>query len=270
MKHLLFLCSCLLPAFAFAQTTATNVRLRAEPTVRKVIVEYELPQMLASDSIYLELETASGRIIRPISVNGDVGKAIKPGKNKLIAWDVVRDNVRVDEDVKVLLRVARVVTVASPATIAATKTTAPATPAVQAPVSVTSVAATTPKPTTDRIAEPGVVSRRSPVIPIVGWTLTAGAAAYATILFMKANRDTEEYNAAPKVVPRDKLVYYKDLSDQIDKNRQMATIAAGAAGVFAVATVAYMVFHKPKKPARTSFVVQPGRQVATVGIIHRF
>ncbi len=269
MKHLLFFCSCLLPAFAFAQTTATNVRLRAEPTVRKVIVEYELPQMLATDSLYLELETASGRIIRPISVNGDVGKAIKPGKNKLIAWDAVRDNVRVDEDVKVLLRVARVVTPTSPATVAATRPlTQAAAPAAQAPA--TSVATTTPKPTTDRVAEPGVVVRRSPVVPIVGGVLTAGAATYATLLFLKVNKDTDEYNAAPKVVPRDRLAYYQNLSDEIDKNRQMATIAAGAAGVFAVATVAYMVFHKPKKPARTSFVVQPGRQVATVGIIHRF
>lgn len=243
---------------ALAQTSATNIHLRTDPTVRKVIIEYELPQVLPDDSIYIELETSTGRIIRPMSVNGDVGKALKPGKNKLIAWDVVRDNARINEDVKVLLRVARMVTVASPAT------------SVAAASSVkTSSTATPPRPTTDRIAEPASVVRKSSPLPIIGWVATAGLAGYATVIALGLNKDVDEYNSKPYADNAADLQHFNDLRDKINKNKSTFTIVAGAAAAVAIANVVYMFVSKPK-PARTSLLIQSGSRITSIGLRRTF
>lgn len=253
----------LLTYIAQAQTSATNVRLRTDPTVKKVIIEYELPQVLPDDSIYIELETASGRIIRPISVNGDVGKAIKPGSNKLVAWDVVRDNIRLNEDVKVMLRVARMVTVASPAAAAAKMVdkTASAPP---------TVVRTTP----DRAAESGVqapssVVRKKSPLPIIGWIATAGLASYATVLALGLNKDADEYSAKPYAEDTADLQRYKDLKAKIDKNKGTFTIVAGAAAAVAVANVIYTVVRR-SKASRTSLIIEPGNQITSIGLSRRF
>lgn len=263
MNHYLPLYGCLSLALnSQAQTTVTNVRLRTEPTVRKVIIEYELPQMLPTDSLYLELETASGRVIRPVSVNGDVGKDIKPGKRKLIAWDVVRDNVRIDEDVKVLLRVAQVVTVTGPTP------TVPANPNGQPITKTTAPSVIAVKPSADRIAEPGVVVRRSPMVPIIGWVAVAGLAAYGTSLYLTIDKDTKEYKAVPNVVPAEQLPKYRDMAETIHSNQSTLNIVAGAAGVLAAANIVYMIVRKPA-PSRTSLLIRSGNQVS-IGLIRRF
>lgn len=263
MNQYLSLCGCLLllAVNSRAQTTVTNVRLRTEPSVRKVIIEYELPQMLATDSLYLELETASGRIIRPVSVNGDVGKNIKPGKRKLIAWDVVRDNVRIDEDVKVLLRVAQVVTVTGPASTAAVN------PTTQPIAKITSPSIM--KPTTDRIVGPGVVVRRSPMVPIIGWVAVGGLAAYGTSLYLKIDKDTKEYKAVPNVVPAEQLPKYQALAKTINSNQATLNIVAGAAGALAAANIVYMIVRK-KPVGRTSLLIRSGNQLTSIGLIRRF
>lgn len=244
-----------------AQTSAANVRLRTDPTVKKVIVEYELPQMLPGDSIYIELETASGRIIRPLSVNGDVGKALKPGKNKLIAWDVVRDNVRLNEDVKVLLRVARMVTVTDPAAVRP-KTTAELS-------KVTTTTATAARTTTDRVAEAGTVVRKKSPLPIIGWVATAGLAGYATVLALGLNKDADAYNAEEFAKDETDLQRYRDLKAKIDKNKGTFTIVAGAAAAVAVANVIMTVVRKPK-PSRTTLLIQSGNHVTSLGLSRRF
>jgi len=256
-SKLLFLLSISLTSqLGWAQTSATNVRLRTDINVKKVIIEYELSHMLPDDSIYIELETVSGRIIRPVSVNGDIGTAIKPGKNKLIAWDVVRDNVRLNEDVKVLLRVGRVVTVTSPATVAATPVKSNPEP-------------TPPRPTSDRIAEPGSVVRKKSPIPIIGWVATAGLAGYATVLALGINKDVDEYNSKPYAENTTDLQRFNDIKDKVNRNKGTFTIVAGAAAAVAIANVIYMVVAKPK-PSRTSLLIQSGNQTTSVGISHRF
>ncbi|GAB3894216.1 hypothetical protein [Spirosoma agri] len=243
---------------AQAQTVASNVRLRTDATVRKVIIDYELSQVLPNDSIYIELETASGRIIRPISVNGDVGKAIKPGKNKLVAWDVVRDNVRLNEDVKVLLRVARMVTVASPATIAAAPAVARTTPITESP-----------RPTTDRVAEPGSVVRRTSPLPLIGWIATGGLTGYATVLALGLNKDSDEYNSKEFASDATDLQRFTDLKAKVDKNKSTFTIVAGAAAAVAIANVIYTIVAKPK-PARTALLVQSANRITSIGLSRTF
>jgi hypothetical protein len=243
-----------------AQTSASNIRLRTDATVRKVIIEYELPQVLPDDSIYIELETvSSGRIIRPVSVNGDVGKGLKPGKSKLIAWDVVRDNVRINEDVKVLLRVARMVTVTSPATVAA------APPTVKTTTPVTEA----PRPTLDRVAEPGSVVRKTSPLPLIGWIATAGLTGYATVLALGINKDVDEYNSKPFADDAADLQRFNDLKEKVNKNKSTFTIVAGAAAAVAIANVIYTIVAKPK-PARTSLLIQSGNRITSVGLSRTF
>lgn len=277
-KYLLALLPCfLMGQSVWAQTSIANVRLNTAPTVRKVIVEYELPRMLPGDSIYLELQTASGRIIRPLSVNGDVGTAIKPGKNKLIAWDVVHDNIRLNEDVTVLLRVASVVSVASPAT-------------VKSPVT-SPVAATLPtvKPTTDRIAEPGSVVRHKSPIPLIGGGVALALAGYATVTALGINKDVDEYNTKPFADNAADLQRYKDLKSTIDSKKSTFTIVAGAAAVVGIATGIYTLIRHQKaarlgtaalKSPRTSLLVNarptvgglklPGSQIISLGLSRTF
>ena len=268
----LLLTGILLSQAGRAQTTATNVRLRTDPAVRKVIVEYELPQVLPGDSIYLELETASGRILRPLSVNGDVGTALKPGTTKLIAWDVVRDNVRLDEDVKVLLRVARMVSVNDPATL---KKTPPSATLAQTP----------PKPTTDRVAEPGSVVRKKSPLPIIGWGVTAALTGYATVLALGLNKDVDTYNAKPFADDDTDLKRFQDLKAKIDKNKGTFYIVAGAAAAVAVANTIYTFVVKPNAARRTSLLIRSGestlgestalgnplgKQITSLGLTHTF
>ena len=250
-----------LPGRGIAQTAVVNLRLRNDPTVRKVIIEYELPQVLPDDSLYIELETSSGRIIRPMSVNGDVGKSLKPGKSKLIAWDVVKDNARINEDVTVLLRVARVITVASPAAALAT----PAKP----PVIQETVKATTPRPSPDRIAEPGSVVRKKSPLPIIGWVATAGLAGYATVLALGINKDVDEYNSKPYAADAADKQHFDDLKANVNRKKGTFTIVAGAAVAVAIANTIYILTAKPK-PARTSLLIQSGGQITSVGLSRTF
>jgi len=249
----------LMPCFwggqtVWAQTSVTNVRLSTSHTVRKVIVEYELPQVLPGDSIYLELQTAAGRIIRPISVNGDVGTALKPGLNKLIAWDVVRDNVRLNEDVTVLLRVASTIAVASPAAVK---------PPVTSPATAQTLAL---KPTTDRVAEPGSVVRSKLPMPLIGGGVAVGLAGYATVLALGINKDVDAYNAKPYADNSADLQQFKDQKSTIDSKKGTFMIVAGAAVVVGVATGIYTLIRNQKaarsgtalKPPRMSLLVNAG------------
>ena len=243
-----------------AQTTATNVRLRTDPTVRKVIIEYELPQTLPGDSIYIELETASGRILRPLSVRGDVGKAIKAGPKKLVAWDVVRDNIRLDEDVTVLLRVARMVTITSPAA-------AVAVPAGSRPT-VTAVERKSADAVEVVKVPESVVRKKSP-LPIIGWVAAAGLTGYATVLALGLNKDVDAYNSKPYADDEADLQRYKDQKSSIDSRKGTFTIVAGAAAAAVIANVIFTVTRK-KTPARTSLLIQPGNQLTSIGLSRRF
>jgi hypothetical protein len=241
-----------------AQTSATNVRLRVDPVVRKVIIEYELPKALADDSIYIELETASGRILRPLSVRGDVGKSVTPGAKKLIAWDVVKDNIRLDEDVTVLLRVARMVTVASPAA-------AVATPAATAPPAAKPVVASV-----DRVSESESVVRKKSPIPIIGWVAAAGLTGYATVLALGINKDVDTYNSKPYADDAADLKRYQDQKTSINAKKGTFTLVAGAAAAVVVANVVYNIIRRPAAPARTSLLIQSGNRITSVGLSRRF
>ncbi|NID10216.1 hypothetical protein [Fibrivirga algicola] len=227
-----------------AQTLATNVRLRTDSIARKVIVEYNLPQISSGDSIYLELETASGQLLRPLAVKGDVGKAIKAGTKKLIAWDVVQDNVRIDERVTVLLRVDRAGQGTSQAVVAQEKS---------------------PRE---------VILKKSPV-PVIGWVAAAGLTGFATVLALGLNKDVDTYNSKPYASDGADLLQYQNQKKSIDSKKATFTIVAATAAAVVVANVVYTIIRK-KAPGRTSLVMLqsaaplPGSQSMSIGLSRRF
>ncbi len=221
-----------------AQTLATNVRLRTDPAVKKVIIEYELPQSLPGDSVYVELETASGRILRPVTVRGDIGKGIKAGPKKLIAWDVVQDNVRLDEEVTVLLRIARVVS-SPPVTMA------------------------------QQVAKPERVTPKKSVLPLIGWVAAAGLTGYATTMALGLNKDVDTYNSKTYASDGDDLQKYKDMKSRIDSKKGTFYLVAGAAVAVVAVNVIYKIVHK-KASANTSLLIQPSTQLTSIGLSRRF
>lgn len=221
-----------------AQTSATNVRLRVDPVVKKVLIEYELPQTLPNDSIYIELETASGRILRPITVRGDVGTGIKSGTKKLIAWDVVQDNIQIDEPVTVLLRVARVIPGGSPLAMAT-------------------------------VNPERITPRKSP-LPLLGWVAAAGLTGYATVLALNLNKEVSEYNSVPTAVDAAVLSGYATKKSSIDAHKSTVTLVAGVALAAVITNVVFTIIHKRAVSPRTTLLIQPGKQLTSIGLSRRF
>ncbi|GAA4453902.1 hypothetical protein GCM10023189_19650 [Nibrella saemangeumensis] len=256
MKHLIRVGSLnigiLLWAFvacAQQQSSATNIRFRIDNTLRKVVIEYDLPSVQPEDSLYVELQTASGATIRPLTVTGDVGKRLRPGLNKTVYWDVLRDNIKLNEDVQVIIRLAR---------------TIPVTKATPRPESA--------QPAQSRPATslPGSEAVKPAILPIAGWVATGGLAVYSFILASGINKDVNEYNAAPReVADQAELARYNQLKAQVDRRKGTFYVVAGAAAALAVANVVYRVVKKPKHTIM-SLNLQPGTRIPTLGLARTF
>ena len=76
------------------QFTAHNDTL----TITYDIVQAERKEMF---DISLVVTTASGKLIRPRAVNGDVGANVSAGKGKIIHWDLNRDQIFLKEGIEV-------------------------------------------------------------------------------------------------------------------------------------------------------------------------
>ena len=78
----LTLLSCLLPLFALAQT-ASNIRVRVDAAIKKMVIEYDLTDVQPTDSLYILIEAASGEVITPRNITGSVGKGLTFGDNNV-------------------------------------------------------------------------------------------------------------------------------------------------------------------------------------------
>ena len=54
--------------------------------------------------ITLILLNSKGDTIRPIYISGDIGSRVNCGFGKTIVWDLVKDNVKIDEDIQILIK----------------------------------------------------------------------------------------------------------------------------------------------------------------------
>lgn len=229
-------------SYAQQKSAATNIRFRLDNALRMVVIEYDLPTVQNGDSLYVELQTTSGSTIRPLTVSGDVGKNLRPGTNKTIYWNVLKDNIQLNEDVQVIIRLAR-------------------------PLSQVTQQRTSPM-TSGRPAVNS--SSRTDFIPIAGWVATVGLATYSFLLASANNKAVRKYNAEPQVVDTQaELDRFNEMKQQVDSRKGTFYLVAGATAAFAVANVVYMVVKKQKQTT-LSINIQPGTRVPTLGLAKKF
>ncbi|QHV96072.1 hypothetical protein [Spirosoma endbachense] len=231
-----------------APSEATNIRISPDEKTRRLVIQYDLLSVQPGDSLYVEIETASGRHLRPISVSGNVGKAITAGRNKTIYWDIVRDKIQLDEEVEVIIRLVRGVNVTRPATAAKPK------PPVPAPVVS--------------------VQKKSP-LPIIGWIATGGLAAYTFVLASGLNKDVDAYNQKTVANTLAEWNTAEDKRKDIDSRRGTVTIVAGATAALLIANIVYTVVRKSNQNSkpnqlRTAWQIRPASQSMGVGLVHTF
>ncbi len=72
-------------------------------TVRNdsLFVTYDLDKATKQErfTISLKISTPSGKITTPYTLSGDVGEQIPGGQNKLIIWNIGKDNIVINEEI---------------------------------------------------------------------------------------------------------------------------------------------------------------------------
>ncbi len=89
------------PKVVFCQSEITITRPRLELDDNKIIIEYDILNSQQTDLflIWIEVIDAKGRIIRAVSLSGDLGENIKGGANKKITWNLEQDDIILDEEI---------------------------------------------------------------------------------------------------------------------------------------------------------------------------
>lgn len=234
-----------------APSEATNIRITTDEQTRRLVILYDLPTVQPSDSLYVEIETASGRRFRPITVSGNVGKALAPGRNKTIYWDVVRDKVQLDEEVEVIIRLVRLGRVTRPA--AAAKPLAP-------------------------LPAPVVAVRKKSPLPVVGWVAAGGLAVYTFALASGLNKDVDAYNAKTQAATVAEWNSAEAKRTDIDSRRGTFRLVAGATAVLVVGSLAALIVRKAGRSStagrsiqpRTAWHIAPGGRAVQVGFVRTF
>jgi len=87
----------------FSQSTAEiqNISFKAQHDTLVVRYDIENAEKKELFDISLVITTASGKLIRPRSVSGDVGPSVEGGKGKVIYWDANRDQIFLNEGIEV-------------------------------------------------------------------------------------------------------------------------------------------------------------------------
>ncbi len=67
----------------------------------KLIITYDIANSSADESfnIWIKIKTAYGQLIQATSLTGDISSGVKGGSGKRIVWDVIADNVSLDDDI---------------------------------------------------------------------------------------------------------------------------------------------------------------------------
>lgn len=71
----------------------------------KVRINYDVENLIENDSVGFYVITKKGITLTPKSVIGDFGKRVISGKNKLIIWDLVKDEIFADEEFQIQVKV---------------------------------------------------------------------------------------------------------------------------------------------------------------------
>ena len=98
---LFFFVNLLVVTSVFSQSKAEIHNVDFQLKNDSLFITYDLVKT-AKDQRFLisiEVSIASGKIIKPISLSGDVGQGVRGGKGKTIIWDIKKDNVYINEGI---------------------------------------------------------------------------------------------------------------------------------------------------------------------------
>ncbi|WP_128548721.1 hypothetical protein [Larkinella soli] len=225
MRALFLLCLCLGLLLRVAGQTPRiqNIRLTVDESGRTVRIMYDLTGIRPGDSISVAFQGAGSGRITLLTVQGDLGTNVKDGTNRSIRWDVVKDNVQVDENGVVLFSIRP----------------APARPTAEKPTPQS--APTRPQPVS---RAPAVERRPSILLPVAGFAVAAGLGAFSQVM-------PTNYKAY-----RDKTIDAPSQAEIDDINKKIALkqVAYVAAAVLAAADLSYLIL-RPKSGAQRTAVV---------------
>lgn len=71
----------------------------------KARINYDIDNLYDNDSVGFYVVTKNGATLIPKSITGDFGKKVIPGKNKLIIWDLVKDEIFVNDEIQIKVEV---------------------------------------------------------------------------------------------------------------------------------------------------------------------
>lgn len=106
MKKFLLLCFLLFfYAFACAQSRIIISRPDLAYVNNTLTVKYDITGCGNGQFVDISLVVinSKGDTLHPVYITGDIGKMLNCGLGKTITWNVVKDNVKIDEDIEVML-----------------------------------------------------------------------------------------------------------------------------------------------------------------------
>ena len=248
--------ACLLPVSA-QSPAVSNIRLTVDERAGVVRILYDLSAIRPDDSVSVVLGGAkSGRI--PLrSVQGDVGRNVKAGPNRIITWDAVNDNVNIDEDVWVIFQLTPVT---GSALMSVNETRKGRGPNVR-----------TNNETPDRRtrAEPDLRTKRSMTVPIIGLVAAAGLGGYSASQYLANRSDIGEYDDIPFIESDEDARTLAEIQARVEARNPKIMLTAIGAGVILAADVVYLMLAKPK-PRRTTFNLRYQSGTPVVGFRYKF
>lgn len=83
---------------ALAQPRVNNVRIALNYEGKQIEISYDVFGIQEADSIYLSITGKQAGTLMARSLSGDIGRGIKPGRGHKIFWDVMADNLKIDDE----------------------------------------------------------------------------------------------------------------------------------------------------------------------------
>ncbi|WP_421829891.1 hypothetical protein [Larkinella sp.] len=82
-----------------ARLAVSNVRVELD--TQRVKIVYDVAHLIATDSVYIQVESRRNGFFKPKTVTGAVGTGLSSGTNQTIYWDYRLDGVIIDDEIRV-------------------------------------------------------------------------------------------------------------------------------------------------------------------------
>lgn len=98
----------LLPFFSALSAQESYKISKPEPTFSNntLIIKYDITGCGSGEYINVTVVVldSKGDTLRPVNISGDLGLRVNCGFGKTIVWDLAKDNVKIDEDIQILIK----------------------------------------------------------------------------------------------------------------------------------------------------------------------